>query len=436
MTIEEIKKLAELMQNKAYLPDCKKQISRIFRRKRCKTVIKELIALKPQIPGSEWHKALFIVVTGLLHRSLDHTAELADILKAENMVSDFYGCLAIFFGGKNSSLHMKMELTDAQFSNRYEYLTRFSGEFGYWENIQIMSAVKILALCDRDKLEALAFKDPTRFILLNMEYGLGETPSNALVKRLMVEGDDLQANLGFYFATRKLSMDMHDYEELRRCESMEHVGTPLRSEHAERTFSFLYEKSERQIDAAIIEHLQEFHVFYEACSVEQRASFLFNYVLTERVYPIQFGHWLMETELQEALIGEISGGKKLRNLEDVQRTVSLIHDFPCRSADGILGRKDKLYRAVTDLMIGFVWDRTAIYQWDEHQKAHFQIICEKLPKKYVQNIFRAVERVERGLMVSKLDEMVRFELYLKDQSWKTVCVGMRGVMERSGNWAE
>ena len=116
-------------------------------------------------------------------------------------------------------------------------------------------AVKILSMSDQIKFEELAFKDSTRLILLNMEsFQLNAFPSDTLITRLLRDGDELQANIGFYFAVWDITRDVHDYEQLRK-----NPTSP-------------YTKTKRQINKNIKCHLEAFYNFYNCCSTNRKAS--------------------------------------------------------------------------------------------------------------------------------------------------------------------
>ena len=421
MTITDVKNLSKALQHKEDADDTLRQINRIFRNKSCRTIIKEVKLLMQQLSGNDGSKALFLVVLSLLYKNVDLIDQIQKALTDEHLISNLYGSLRIFFGGKSPSMCLKLQLTDYHFPNKYDYLTRFSDQFRYLEVREALYAAKILAISDRRKFEELAFQDSTRLILLNMtSFHLDETPSDQLITRLLEDGDELQANIGFYFAVWDITRDVQDYELLRRNSNLSGVRIPGM-------------KNKHQIDKSITAHLETFHTFYNRCSDTRKASLLTNYILSENAYPLQFGHWLMEAELQEGLLYEITASGKVKTLDDLQRIAHLIHDFPCRDSNGVRQKKDRLYAAVVSVLKKFISERQGIYQWNEQKKALFHEICDVLPKRYRKMLYTYLEKAAADLMISKLDELARFSIYLNDKTQWDICRGMMEILNEAGN---
>lgn len=420
MTTNDLTKLAQIWRQKDVRQDTNERIRKILRNKRCDTVIKELKVLLPRLSGQKKNMAVLIVVLCLLHSKSDRFEEIKKALIKEGLIPNLYGGLCIFLGGKSSTMHLAIRWADAQFPNRYEYLSRFSGEFGYWENYDIVCATRLLEKADKAKFEELAWKDTTRLILLNMvSLQYEEFPSQELIARLLRDGDELQANVGFYFAVWGINRDLSEYRQLiekaeRRKMGLPNIGQPK-------------VKPKKEIRESIVRHLGELDVLLKECSEERRASLIMNYILYEEEYPTQFGYWLMEKRLQKFVLAEIASDK-IKNLKKLMRVASLIHDVPSRDENGVCLRKDNYYRAVLCVLERFLTNREGIYQWNATQEAEFREICEALPKKYRKQLYHLIQKEEESLMVSKLDEMVRFQIYLKDKAQAEICRGMREVM--------
>ena len=132
MTIDDLKYLAETWRQKDGRKDTKTEMNRIFRNKSCNTVIRELAKLLPQMPGKNQNEAVFIVVLCLLHRNSGQAEEIKRVLLRENLIPHLYGAMRVYLGGRSSTMQLKISWTDARFPNRYDYLKRFAGQFGYW----------------------------------------------------------------------------------------------------------------------------------------------------------------------------------------------------------------------------------------------------------------------------------------------------------------
>ena len=162
MTTDDIKNLAEALQYGENAKESKAQINKVLGNKSCVTIIKEFKNLMPELQNKNRNKGLLIVILSILYKNIGLMHKLQKVLTIEGLIPNLYGALCIFFSGKNSTFHLEVNLTDSQFPNRYDYLTRFSGQFAEQQKIQeILYAVKILAMSDKAKFEELAFKDNT-----------------------------------------------------------------------------------------------------------------------------------------------------------------------------------------------------------------------------------------------------------------------------------
>ena len=116
-------------------------------------------------------------------------------------------------------------------------------------------------------------------------------------------------------------------------------------------------------------------------------------------------------------------------MDKLCKMAHLVHDFPCKDNNGTRGKKDILYAAIVSVLKEFVAERKGIYSWDASQEADFRELCQIVPKRYLKSFYSYLKRKSKELMVSKLDEMVRFSIYLKDKQCYDICQGMMAVMD-------
>lgn len=400
MTKNDIINLENILKDKKQIKDARQQIRKIFHHKKCSIIVHETKGLMTQLSKKEDKVVILVVVMSLLYENIDSMSEVIVALEKENLISQLYGALRILFCGKSSMMRLNIEWTDSQFSNKLDFIDRFIGQFGYWENHEILSMTQIIAKVDRKRFEDLVFNDPTSLILLNMvSYRLNERPTQELIKRLLKDGDELQANAGFYFIIEEIRQLLNHYQ-----------GT------------------EEEIDL-LEKYLDTFCTYYSVCNKERQISLLMNYILIENKYPILFGELLMKQELQENLIKEITLSGKIRRLDHLVKMINIIHDFSCRDKDGKCHKKDKLYDAILMMIENFILNRNNIGSWDNETENSFQMICKKLPKKQLRKLNTFLKKQMNSYMVSELDEMVRYSIFRKDEIQYNICQGIMNVIK-------
>lgn len=415
MTKDDIKVLADALNNKSGKNETEQAIKRIFRKKKCSTIIHELKDLMVQMSQKEQKVSLLIVVISILYKNGGLIDSVKISLEDEGLIQHLYGALRIYLGGRSSIMHLEVEWSDDGFKNKFEFLRRFISDFGYWENREVLYAAKIVALADRARFEELAFKDKTYLIILNMlSYQLGESPTDELIIRLLKDGDELQANIGFYFAIRDLMRDVQDYQLY------------------ERNSRLPQGKSKREINKNIKEHFETFYLFYSQCSIERRVSLLLNYILSEKIYFKKLGYLLMEFEHQEVLVQEINSSGKIKNLDDLANVVCLIRNFSCKDVNEKCHDKIVLYEAIFVVWKKFIINRTGIYYWDDIKETSFKKICNNFPRKYLRKMSSFLKNNMKKYMVSELDELVRFNIYLDDKKQWDICQGMINILKDVG----
>ena len=60
-----------------------------------------------------------------------------------------------------------------------------------------------------------------------------------------------------------------------------------------------------------------------------------------------------------------------------------------------------------------------------------QKICVLLPKKSKYRLLRFLNKESENLLCSKLDEFVRFDIFLKDKNRQSIITGMIGVLKQN-----
>lgn len=389
--------------------DSHKEICKIFKNKSCKTILREATPILENTVGRVKNRLVVILVLALLRRRSTKYEALKNALIDAGWMPLLYGGLRMLLCSNNPDFHINVAFTDASFPNKYSFLTRFEGEFYEPEYCEILYAVKLIADTDPFKFENLVFEDSTHLVLFNLSSWILEYfPSRALTSRLLKAGDTIQANTGFYYAVWPITKDVRDYAQQRN-----HPNLPNT-------------KSKKEINHAMEQHLETLDHMLQPCTPPRRTALLLNYILVHMEYPIQFGYWLMQAEYQPFLREQIISSKKIKNLRDVLTVTRLIHDFPSKNSQGITQKKNPLYAAILTVLKNFISTRNGIYSWDSKQEQIWKQICHCLPKRYLNSFGLFLAKTSSNLMVSPLDEMVRFQIYLEDKRLWDICQGMLG----------
>ena len=137
----------------------------------------------------------------------------------------------------------------------------------------------------------------------------------------------------------------------------------------------------------------------------------------------------MSSFLQDEFYKQIKGTKKIRNLKDVCFLLSLIFHTPALDDKNKRISKAKLYYAVTDVLISFIEENKGIYGWNEQQKNYVTEICKMLPKKNICKLKKHLQNKRKTLMTAKIDELVRFKIYLKDKQKQDIIDGISNIIQ-------
>lgn len=411
MTNLEINMLVEALQKQN--DDAQKECKRVFRNKSCRTIMGECFQIMEKVPNKEGNMILMTVIRALLFVRKRENDALRMALEKYQLIDRLYGAMCHYLSGKSQRMSLRIEWNDHYFPNKYEFVSRFTGQFYEPEYREVLYIAAIIYRSNPKRFEQLVMKDASRVIALNLfSFSLDIFPSEELIKQMLKDDDALLAAVGFYYAVWDLTKDVNDYIQRNRTPKAAHV------------------KTKKAIDNNIQRHLQEFEERCSVCGIERKADLLFDYILSHRRFPERFGFWLMEYEMQDALLKEIEASGKIKSLKEVRSVARLIHGYSCKDKTGKCMPKGKYYQAVGDVLKRFLKERTGVYQWTHLEIENFTEICEVLPLKYQKKIRQCIEKETEKLMVSSLDEMVRHSIYLKDKSRWDIHQGMLRILDK------
>ena len=395
--------------------DAKKKINAILHNKSIKTVMNELSTYVENIKGNEKNKSVLIVTMSLLRRNLDCENELSLLISKYKLIGCLYGGLKGFLSGDSEQFGLKIKLNTDFFENKYEYITRIT-EFYYWELIALFESVKVLSLVDFLKFEQLALKDQSKLVLLNMvTHHLNIKPTDDLITKLLQSDEELNQNIGFAFLTENIARTVDDICEIKRSKKN---GLPTT-------------KNIKEVNKIFRTEMSKCCNLLDKCTEKTIAQLLFNYLLVHQMqYPIVFARMLMSDRLQHEFVNQIKGTNKIKTLKDVSFLVNLIYDTPALNDVKKRISKASIYSSVTDLLIDFIERDKGIYGWDENQELYITEICKKLPQKNISALKSYLLKKRKTLMCTRIDELVRFKIYLKDNRKSEIIEGILTIIEK------
>lgn len=395
--------------------EAKKKINAILHNKSIKTVMNELSTYVENVKGNEKNRAVLIVTMSLLRRNLDCEKELSILISKYKLTGCLYGGLKGFLSGDSERFGIKIKLNTDFFENKYEFITRFD-EFYYWELIVLFESVNVLSMVDFLKFEQLAFYDQSKLVLLNMvTHHLNIKPSDDLITKLLQSDDELKQNIGFAFLTENIARSINDICEIKRSKKN----------------GFSSPKNLKSVKNTLSTEIIRCCTLLESFNKEITTSLLFNYWLVHQMqYPTIFARMLMSSSFQDEFVNQIGETNKIRTLKDVFYLSNLIYNTPALNEKKKRVSKANLHSSVTDILISFIEKDKGIYGWDEQQELYIKEICKNLPAKNISALKSYLLKKKKTLMCTKIDELVRLKIYLKDNRKSEIIGGILTIIEK------
>ncbi|KOO47742.1 hypothetical protein [Viridibacillus arvi] len=380
--------------------DNKEKINKVLKRKSLKHVLSELTEAINTSKILDKNKATLFVVLALLRRNLDCKEELGQYLAQYGMINFLYGGLIQFLNGKSESFKIEIKWNIYDNSNCYEFIFRFPAP-EYWRFIDLILAASILLEENHsDKFESVLLKDKSNLLLLNSIHNHKFIPSEKFIINLLNENSNLRRSIGLY-------MLINPIEEILK----------NKANNRKNYKTLLNEKIEfaSKMIITLPDYIQA-ELLVNYFLYNKRADTFLSFLAKLMINPI----------LTESLINEINS-PKVKILDDLVILLTVIRKsrskYPKKHKC-----KEKLYNAITKKIQDFIKTDSGIYSWDELSEYQFGVICNLLPKKNKVSLKVFIQKISRNLMISKLDELVRYEMYLKDISKLLILSGMEKIV--------
>lgn len=399
--------------------ESKKKINSLLHRKKTSKVIAEYSYFLKNLAKEKKKNPLMtlILVLALCRRNLEDEEVIYDSLKDHQLIHSLFNGISILVKGKSKKISIELEWGDKSFENKYEFINRFQGEFRYWEYIELFIAVKIIQRDKQNYFEELVLQDETHLLLLNLTSGRFDgRVSDKFIISLINHENELKQNAGFYILMFTLKNCIQKDKSYQNRHELEEAKS-----HREFLENKIYMKKEITWVNNILSNCQD----------DIKCSLIINYLLVEpETFLIVFAELLLDYNHKNKVINEIRNTKKINTLDKVYYLLSVVSCTKLRNKPKNY-TKLELYNELIDIVIFFVKERKGIDQWTNKEHETMQKICVLLPKKSKYRLLRFLNKESENLLCSTLDELVRFDIFLKDKNRQSIITGMIDVLKQN-----
>lgn len=382
----------------------KNQIAGILPGKSPAEVLQELDTYVLSLSGNEKGKVVLIVIMALIRLDLDSGPVLAQEIQSRGykLTGYLHGGLTMLLKGKSQHFTFRLSGLHREAKNIYAEIERWNGCF-FWPHAHLFLAAELLHRLDPCRFEQLAQEDPGGAILLSMaQRHLPVSPSDVLLKKLMESSNPVHPNFALAFYAQPISILCGKIEVNRG-------DRKKLNEHVDRCLAAL-----------------------RSCSPGLRAELLTNYLLVyPRACPDAFARQLVGAELQGEFASQITERGKIRMIQELGCIASLIAKTSACDEQRHRITKRPLADAVLSVLTRFVQERTGIYAGDNHWLEDAKTVLHLLTVRQKRRFECFLNSQDSTLMISPLDKLVRFDIYLKDIQHHQIIQGLQDCLAHS-----
>ena len=385
----------------------KTQIANILSGKSLAEVLQELDVYVLNLSGNEKGKAVLIVIMALLLLDLNSGPALAQEIQSREyrLAGPLYGGLTMLLNGKIRNFTFRLSVLNREAKNAYAEIERWNGGF-FWPHVDLFLTAELLHRLDPCRFERLARKDASGVLLLSMAQGhLQVSPSDVLLKKLLESSNPVHPNFALAFYAQPISI---------LCGKV------------------CWKKANRSDIKRLNEYVDRCLTAFRPCSPDLRAKLLTNYLLVyPRTCPDAFARQLVGAELQGEFASQITKPGKIRTIRELGSIASLIVKTPACDEQKHRITKRPLADAVLSVLIRFVQERTGIYAGDNRWLEDAKTVLHLLTVRQKRRFGCFLNSQDRALMISPLDKLVRFDIYLKDIWHHQIIQGLQDCLAHS-----
>lgn len=387
--------------------DARKQIAGILSGKSPAETLRELDSYVLSLRGNNKGKTVLIVMMALLRLDPASGPALAREIRSRGykLAGPLYGRLTMLFKGKSRNFTFQSSILLQETKNAYEDITLWWDDHFFRLHTHLFLTAELLHHLDPGRFGQLVLEDSSGTLLLNMLRGhLPVSPSDALLKKLLESPNLVHSNFALAFYSQPIPnlCDNISRKEAKRSD------IKMLNQYVDRCLATL-----------------------NPCSPSLRAELLTNYLLVHpRQVPDAFARQLVGAELQGEFVSQITKPGRIRTIQELGSIAGLIEKTPACDEQKHRITKRPLANAVLSVLIRFVRERTGIYAgdcWPEDAKAILHLLTAQQKRRFGAFL----NSQDNALMISPLDELVRFDIYLKDIRQHQIIQGLQSCLAHS-----
>ncbi len=368
----------------------KKKITAILHRRSVKRVLRDLNEYVSTLEGNAKGQTVLVVIMALLRLDLDAVPVLAQEIQDQGYLfkGSLYGGLFKLLCGNSDTFSFQLTWMEQNIKNPYERIEWWADDY-FWNHIEMFMAVRLLYDIQPELFEKLVLEDKSRVILRSMAHGhMDIRPTDVLLQKLLKSEDRIHHNFALAFYTQSIT---------NACTQMQN-----------KALNRIRQKELKQ-------SINHFMISLDTCSIELRAELLTNYLLVHQyAFPEAFARELVGAELQTEFAHQITGSGKVRSIHDLAFVAKLIMKVPACNQEKRRISKKLLLDAVLYVFMQFIQGRNGIYILEMQQQNDIKTVIQSLTVKQKKHFGQFLEKQDKLLMVSALDKLVRYQIYLED----------------------
>lgn len=370
MELESFEKIMKIFDKGGISFSSKKEIVAIFKNENWKSLIDDFQKMldRDEIPKKKKPHFAFIFFLALMIVNEEDIEEIARYIKKKKVVRNYmFIGTKIFISSQYPNFKININLSSKNFNNKYEYIERFRGGFGYYKISPLILLLKTIYYCSEEKFYELLKEDTTNIVFLNIIDGstMIRLDENSLVDFLNSK-DELKSNGALFYLMGKIN-------SCRR-----------------------YEKEEElEVEILRIEKV------FDKIEKEQQIHLIINYISTnENIIPTFFMDRL------KGAAGLIAENLEKLNLTDFSKLIN-IYVLIKEINNSAIQQLFKKY------LIGFIKKDYNIAIWGSN-KDLFKEIIRSFDTKILDDIKLELDIIERELYITDFDKQIRIEKYSVD----------------------